>query len=154
MSCGCISFPLVSRLRAKARLWVRVVSQYTGSATKPWMTAEPPSSQAERTRVTRDAYDRLASVWASTTDDGPFNGLLERPALRSLVPRPLAEKVVLDAGCGSGAQCEWLLNEGAHVIGIDLSPAMVEEAMRRCGEWARIFVADLAEPLTHRARDA
>jgi SAM-dependent methyltransferase len=111
------------------------------------MTAEPPPSQAEHTRLTRDAYDRLAPVWASTTDDGPFNGLLERPALRSLVPRPLAGKVVLDAGCGSGAQCEWLLNEGADVIGIDLSPAMVEETKRRCGQRARIFVADLAEPL-------
>ncbi|HEY6473922.1 MAG TPA: class I SAM-dependent methyltransferase [Acidimicrobiales bacterium] len=112
------------------------------------MTTEPPSNQAEHTRLTRDAYDRLAPVWASTTDDGPFNGLLERPALRSLVPRPLAGKVVLDAGCGSGAQCEWLLNEGADVIGIDLSPAMVEETKRRCGKRARIFVADLAEPLT------
>ena len=111
------------------------------------MTAEPPSSQEEHTRLTRDAYDRLAPVWASTTDDGPFNGLLERPGLRSLVPRPLAGKVVLDAGCGSGAQCEWLLHEGADVIGIDLSPAMVEEAKRRCGERAAIFVADLAEPL-------
>jgi SAM-dependent methyltransferase len=111
------------------------------------MTAEPPSSQAEHTRLTRDAYDRLAPVWASTTDDGPFNGFLERPALRSLVPRPLAGKLVLDAGCGSGAQCEWLLNEGADVIGIDLSPAMVEETKRRCGKRARIFVADLAEPL-------
>ena len=111
------------------------------------MTPQLPSNQAEHTRLTREAYDRLAPVWASTTDDGPFNGLLERPALRSLVPRPLAGKIVLDAGCGSGAQCEWLLNEGADVVGIDLSPAMVEETKRRCGERARIFVADLAEPL-------
>ena len=119
----------------------------TGSASNPLMTAEPPSSQAEHSRRTRDAYDRLAPVWSSTTDDGPFNGLLERPALRSLIPRPLAGKVVLDAGCGSGAQCEWLLSEGAEVIGIDLSPAMVEETKWRCGKKARIFVADLAEPL-------
>jgi SAM-dependent methyltransferase len=112
------------------------------------MIAEPPSSQAEHTRLTRDAYDQLAPVWASTTDDGPFNGLLERPALRSLVPRPLAGKVVLDAGCGSGAQCEWLLEEGADVIGIDLSPAMVDETKRRCGKKAHVFVADLAEPLS------
>ena len=74
-------------------------------------------------------------------------GSLNVAALRSLVPRPLAGKVVLDAGCGSGAQCEWLLHEGAEVIGIDLSPAMVEEARRRCGREATIFVADLAEPL-------
>ena len=111
------------------------------------MSAEPPRSQAELTRSTRDAYERLAPVWASTTDDGPFNGLLERPALRSLVPRPLGGKVVLDAACGSGAQCEWLLAEGADVTGIDLSPAMVEETRRRCRNNGRFFVADLAAPL-------
>ncbi|HWD50754.1 MAG TPA: class I SAM-dependent methyltransferase [Acidimicrobiales bacterium] len=108
---------------------------------------ELPSTQAAHTRLTRDAYDRLAPVWASSTDEGPFNGWLERPALRSLVPRPLAGKVVLDAACGSGAQCEWLLGEGADVIGVDLSPAMVEETKRRCPESGRFLVADLAEPL-------
>jgi len=111
------------------------------------MPAEPPPTQAAHTRQTRDAYDRLAPVWASSTDEGPFNGLLERPALRALIPRPLAGKVVLDAACGAGAQCEWLLNEGADVIGIDLSPAMVEESKRRCPKNGRFFVADLAEPL-------
>jgi SAM-dependent methyltransferase len=108
---------------------------------------ELPGNQAEHTRRTRDAYDRLAGVWATTTDDGPFNGHLERPALRSLVPRPLAGSTVLDAGCGSGAQCEWLLDEGADVVGIDLSPLMVEETRQRCGDRGRYFVADLAEPL-------
>jgi SAM-dependent methyltransferase len=65
-------------------------------------------------------------------DEGPWNGLLERPALRALVPPGLAGAVVLDAGCGSGAQAEWLLGQGADVIGIDVSPRMVEEAVRRC----------------------
>jgi SAM-dependent methyltransferase len=111
------------------------------------VSAEPPDTQAEHTRSTREAYERLAPVWASTTDDGPYNGWLERPALRSLVPRPLGGKVVLDAACGSGAQCEWLQGEGADVIGIDLSPAMVAETTRRCGPNGRFFVADLAQPL-------
>jgi SAM-dependent methyltransferase len=108
---------------------------------------ELPGDQAEHTRRTRRAYDRLAGVWSTTTDDGPFNGHLERPALRSLVPRPLAGSTVLDAGCGSGAQCEWLLDEGADVVGIDLSPLMVAETRQRCGDRGRYFVADLAEPL-------
>jgi SAM-dependent methyltransferase len=60
---------------------------------------------------------------------------------------PIAGQRILDAGCGTGAQCEWLLGHGADVIGIDLSAAMVEEAQRRCGGRARFFVADLAEPL-------
>ena len=103
--------------------------------------------QAEHTRRTRDAYDQLAAVWSATTDEGPFNGFLERPALRSLVPSSLRDAAVLDAGCGSGAQARWLLDQGADVVGIDLSPRMVEEAKRRCGGQGRFLVADLAEPL-------
>jgi ubiquinone/menaquinone biosynthesis C-methylase UbiE len=98
-------------------------------------------------RETRDAYDRLAPVWSATTDDGPYNGGLERPALRSLVPRPLTGRVVLDAGCGAGAQCEWLLSEGAEPIGVDLSDRMIEQAVKRCNTRGRFLVADLAEPL-------
>src|ERR1700751_4284600 len=106
-----------------------------------------PDNQAEHTLQTRDAYDRLAAVWAATTDEGPFNGLLERPALRSLVPANLAGSVVLDAGCGPGAQAQWLLDQGAEVIGADLSPRMIDEARRRCAGRGRFLVADLAEPL-------
>jgi SAM-dependent methyltransferase len=102
---------------------------------------------AEHTRHTREVYDRLAPIWSADTDAGPFNGLLERPALRSLIPRPLRGASVLDAGCGAGAQCEWLLAEGAAVTGVDLSPAMVEQARLRCGDRGRFEVADLAQPL-------
>lgn len=111
------------------------------------MSDGQPADQTEHTRRTLDAYERLASVWSATTDEGPFNGYLERPALRSLVPRSLIGVKVLDAGCGSGAQCAWLLAEGAEVVGVDLSSAMVDEAKRRCEGRGRFLVADLAEPL-------
>jgi SAM-dependent methyltransferase len=111
------------------------------------MATDIPGSQAEHTGRTRDAYDQLAAVWSATTDEGPFNGFLERPALRSLVPSGLTGAAVLDAGCGSGAQARWLLDQGADVVGIDVSPRMIEEAERRCGSMGRFFVADLAEPL-------
>lgn len=67
--------------------------------------------------------------------------------MRSLVPRNLSGVTVLDAGCGSGAQAEWLLHQGAEVIGVDFSPAMVDEARHRCAGRGRFFVADLAKPL-------
>lgn len=111
------------------------------------MTGELARDQDEHTRRTREAYDRLAPVWAATTDDGPFNGHLERPAVASLVPRDLRGLTVLEAGCGSGAQAEWLLDRGGEVVGVDLSPGMIEEARRRCGGRGRFLVADLAEPL-------
>jgi SAM-dependent methyltransferase len=111
------------------------------------VTVDTPENQAEHTLRTREAYERLAAVWSSTTDEGPFNGLLERPALRALVPGNLHWAAVLDAGCGSGAQARWLLDQGADVIAVDISPRMVEEAERRCAGRGRFLVADLAEPL-------
>ena len=63
------------------------------------------------------------------------------------MPAGLAGASVLDAGCGSGAQAEWLLDQGADVTGIDLSPRMVDEARRRCQGRGTFLVADLAEPL-------
>jgi ubiquinone/menaquinone biosynthesis C-methylase UbiE len=119
------------------------------------VASDIPDDQAEHTRRTRAAYDQLAAVWSETTDEGPFNGWLERPALRSLVPPGLSGADVLDAACGSGAQARWLLDQGASVTGIDLSPRMIEEASRRCGGQGRFLVADLAErlPLEPRSLD-
>jgi SAM-dependent methyltransferase len=111
------------------------------------MTSGIPAGQAELSQRTREAYDRLAAVWSATTDDGPFDGLLERPAVRSMIPGTLNGAVVLDAGCGSGAQAQWLLDQGAEVVGFDLSPRMIEEAERRCSGRGRFLVADLAMPL-------
>ena len=111
------------------------------------MVTDREHDDAKHRARTRDVYDRLAPVWSATTDDGPFNGGLERPALRSLIPRPLTGPTVLDAGCGSGAQCAWLLDQGAEVVGVDLSPGMIEMASDRCSGRGRFLVADLAEPL-------
>jgi SAM-dependent methyltransferase len=111
------------------------------------VATDTPADQAEHTRRTREAYDLLADVWSATTDDGPFNGHLERPALRALIPGDLRGAAVLDAACGSGAQARWLLDQGADVTGIDVSLRMVEEAERRNGGQGRFLVADLAQPL-------
>jgi SAM-dependent methyltransferase len=111
------------------------------------VTIDRPENQAEHTRQTREAYDLLAPVWSSSNDNGPFNGYLERPALRALIPGSLHGATVLDAACGSGAQAEWLLDRGADVVAFDVSPRMVEEAERRCAGRGRFMVGDLSEPL-------
>jgi len=76
----------------------------------PWqylnVTDDRPTDLATQVRLTREAYDRLAPVWSSTIDDGPWNGHLERPALRSLLPPALSGATVLDAGCGADGQAE------------------------------------------------
>jgi SAM-dependent methyltransferase len=72
---------------------------------------------------------------------------ISRPALRALVPTNLCGTAVLDAGCGSGAQAQWLLEQGADIVAVDVSPRMIEEAERRCAGGGRFLVADLAKPL-------
>ncbi len=111
------------------------------------MEPRTPTDQAEHTRRTRAAYDQLSDVWSAATDDGPYNGWLERPAFRALLPGSVDGKVIVDAACGSGAQAEWLLDQGAEVTGFDVSPGMVAEAERRCGKRGRFVVADLTAPL-------
>ena len=111
------------------------------------MASDAPIGPAEHLLRTRKAYDRLAAVWSETTDDGPWNCHLERPAFRSLVPPDLTGMTVLDPGCGSGAQAEWLLDQGADVIGVDLSAAMIQQTELRCAGRGKFFVADLSVPL-------
>ena len=51
--------------------------------------------------------------------------------LQRLMPE-LKEKRVLDLGCGYGWHCKYAADQGAaEVLGIDMSPKMLEEALRR-----------------------
>jgi hypothetical protein len=43
------------------------------------MPGDSPGNQAEHTLRTREAYDRLAAVWSSTTDDGRSTGSWNGP---------------------------------------------------------------------------
>ena len=75
-----------------------------------------------------------------------------RPILRA---RP-KKTWVLDVACGTGVLSEKLAKSRVRVIGIDLSPEMLELARQRCrrvARWARFECADLtsfrvAEPCT------
>lgn len=96
---------------------------------------------------TRAGYDSLAPVWPETTDDSLWNEVLDRRPIRSLLPATLQGATVLDAGMAAGTISLELLDRGADVTGIDVSPAMVETARHRSQGRGRFLVADLAEPL-------
>lgn len=94
-----------------------------------------------------DKYQRIA----------PFYDLLDLPferlryeAIRPLLFRDMGGRL-LDAGVGTGRNCAFY-PKGAIVSGIDLSPAMLERARRRCPELAvggrlhRMDVTALAFP--------
>jgi SAM-dependent methyltransferase len=76
------------------------------------------------------SYDRLARAYAERygreLENKPFDRDLLRRFAKSL-PVPTA----CDLGCGSGHIAAHLQSLGLEVVGIDLSPGMVDEARRR-----------------------
>ena len=99
-----------------------------------------------REPIALDAYERLADVYAARVDTKPHNAYYERPATLSLLP-DVEGKHVLDAGCGPGVYTEWLVNHGATVVALDVSPRMVHLARSRLAGRAEVLRADLGEPL-------
>lgn len=92
------------------------------------------------------AYERLADAYASRIDTKAHNAFYERPATLALLP-PVKSKRVLDAGRGPGVYAEWLVQQGAEVVGVDVSPRMLELAHRRLGDRVTLRQADLGAPL-------
>ncbi len=99
-----------------------------------------------RKPVALEAYEALARRYAAMVDRKAENAYYERPAMLSLLP-PVAGKRVLDAGCGPGSYAEWLIEYGAEVVGIDVSPKMIRFARRRLGRGVPLHLADLDKPL-------
>lgn len=74
---------------------------------------------------------RQSVVWGS----GPFDRIAETIAdLHSAVAESLHASTgerVLDLGCGTGRVAELVARSGAGVVGVDLSPALIETARER-----------------------
>jgi SAM-dependent methyltransferase len=96
--------------------------------------------------IALDAYETLAARYAAKIDTKPHNAYYERPATLSLLPEVQGLRV-LDAGCGTGLYAEWLLDRGAAVVGVDVSPAMLSYARKRVGDRCDLHLADLSRPL-------
>jgi len=96
--------------------------------------------------IAYEAYERLADAYAEKTDTKPHNAYLERPATLSLLS-DVDGKRVLDAGCGSGTYSEWLVEQGAEVVGFDASPRMLEHARERLGDSVDLRLHDMTESL-------
>jgi len=71
------------------------------------------------------AYDKIASLYAKYTHEKIYQFQLTK--FISL----LSGKKILDAGCGSGRDVEYFLEDGLQPIGIDLSKGMIKEAKKR-----------------------
>lgn len=73
-----------------------------------------------------------------------FNAHLERPSMQAMLPK-LANKKILDLGCGPGAYTEYFLEHGATVTAIDISQEMVDIVKGKFGEQVNVYAADLSQ---------
>ena len=77
---------------------------------------------------------RHAVVWGS----GPYQGITETiPDLHRLVIErldPQPGQRLLDLACGTGAVAELAATTGAEVVGVDIAPALIEQAKERAGQ--------------------
>ncbi len=98
----------------------------------------PPDPRA----ALRRSYDAVAADYAARLGDELAHKPFDRARLRDLAARVGRRGVIGDIGCGPGHVTAFLAAQGADVVGLDLSPAMIEQARARHPE-CRFELADL-----------
>ena len=74
------------------------------------------------------SYDRVADEYAHHVFDELQYKPLDRLLLDRLAASVPAGGIICDLGCGPGQVARYLHDHGAQVIGVDLSPQMIEQA--------------------------
>lgn len=93
------------------------------------------------------AYEDLADSYDAHIEHKPHNAYYDRPNTLKLIGE-VDGKIVLDAACGPGKYAEILIEQGAEVIGFDISPKMVALAKERNKDNGKFFVHDLSQPMS------
>jgi SAM-dependent methyltransferase len=79
----------------------------------------------------RAAYDRVAGAYADRFASELMHKPLDRGLLDAYAELVAGRGPVLELGCGPGQIAAYLECRGVAIEGVDLSPAMIEEARRR-----------------------
>jgi SAM-dependent methyltransferase len=95
-----------------------------------------------RARSIRDGYATVAKVYAEQLDGELAAKPLDRAFLDAFAEATRGNGLVADLGCGPGQIAAYLHQRGVSVEGLDLSPAMIEQA-RACHPEIPFRVGDL-----------
>ena len=96
--------------------------------------------------IALEAYEKLAEAFSKLAPSKAENAYIEQPAMRNAIGNVRGMKI-FEAGCGPGILAEYLVHEGAKVVGFDVSPKMIEQAKKRVPQNATFFVADMTKAL-------
>ena len=94
---------------------------------------------------TRRVYDESAATYVRSTGTLDLFPGLDRELDRFLEALP--GTAVLDLGCGSGRDAEYLIGRGATVVAVDLSEKLLRYARCRCALAGAVLCDLLALPL-------
>ncbi len=96
--------------------------------------------EAKRAKL-ENYFDRTAlDAWAAMTSDAPVSKIRAtvragrqemRDMLLSWLPQDLSGRRILDAGCGTGMLAIEVARRGGDVVGIDVSPQLIEIGKER-----------------------
>lgn len=79
---------------------------------------------------TRKSYDAVAAAYAGRFTDELAHQPVERAVLDLFAGLVRGTGIVVDAGCGTGRITGYLHDLGVDILGVDLSPGMLDEARR------------------------
>jgi hypothetical protein len=83
-----------------------------------------------KTIDTQTSYDKVAEEYVQRIFDELQHKPLDRELLDRLIVDVQGLGPICDLGCGPGHVARYLHERGADVVGVDLSPGMVEQARR------------------------
>lgn len=76
----------------------------------------------------QSSYDRVAPEYVRRIYDELQHKPLDRELLDRFADRVRARGIACDMGCGPGQVARYLYERGVQMVGVDLSPAMLEQA--------------------------
>ena len=82
----------------------------------------------QRLAATADSYDRIAADYVRHIYHELDGKPLDRAILDSFAARLVGKGTVCDMGCGPGHIARYLADRGLDMVGVDLSPVMLEQA--------------------------